>query len=55
VTELRLESYQNALKFAKRGAVQSLVMTSIIVFIDVVVFAAHWRVVKRYADSSAIA
>jgi len=47
LTKLREESYRAALRSEKRTGVQSLVRVGIILLIDIVVFAIHWRMGKR--------
>lgn len=47
VTELRLESYQRALRSEQREAVQSLTQIAIIILIDIVVFVFHWLMARR--------
>lgn len=44
LTQTRQRAFDDALNAERRSALQSLVFVSIILVIDVVVFAVHWRI-----------
>src|SRR5687767_796587 len=44
ISQLRETHREIALASERRGAMQSLAFTTIIIFIDVVVYAIHWRI-----------
>lgn len=52
LTKLRLESYQQGLKSERRNAFQSLTKAVIIMIIDIVFFAVHWRIARRARESN---
>ncbi|MBI1899782.1 MAG: hypothetical protein HYS13_01550 [Planctomycetia bacterium] len=47
ITRLRDEGLRDALRFEQRAALQSGVFVLIIVAIDIVVFAVHWRIARK--------
>lgn len=46
VERLRQAGYRDAVAAERRGAWQSLIFASVIVLIDVGVYAAHWRIAR---------
>jgi hypothetical protein len=44
---LRVKEFGEAVASQRKAAVQSLVLVTIILLIDSVVFAVHWRIAKR--------
>ena len=53
LTKQREESYQQALRFEKRSAFQSIVQVAIIILIDCIVFMIHWWVARRARETPA--
>ncbi len=47
MTERRLASYETAIKAERRGAQQSLIKVFIVLILDALVFAVHWRLAQR--------
>ena len=47
LTKQRLESNERAVKAEQRSGSQSLVKVMIVIFINIAVFYAHWRISKR--------
>lgn len=53
VEQLRKESYQSLIDNHKRDAMQQLIRTAIIVLISGLLFATHWRLMRKYSNESA--
>lgn len=49
VTKLREDAYRDALHGERHAAKQSLVFVSIILVIDIVVYAIHWKIARAWA------
>ena len=47
LTQQRQASYALAIKSEQRASVQTLTKASIVIFIDLIIFGAHWRVARR--------
>jgi hypothetical protein len=47
ITRAREQAFDTALHAERRGAMQSAIFAFIILVIDTVVFAVHWRIAKR--------
>jgi hypothetical protein len=54
IARLRVTARQSALASERRSAMQSLLFTTIIILIDAVVYAVHWRIARR-SDPSVVA
>lgn len=52
ITNLREESYQMELAEEKRDAMQSFIMVSIIILIDIALFLIHWKLAKKQGNQS---
>ena len=51
-TAKRLSSYETAIKAERRDAIQSLIKVLIVLLIDLAVFFAHWKLMKRSSETS---
>ena len=47
LTQQRQVSYVLAIKSEQRGSLQTLTKAAIVIFIDLIIFGAHWRVARR--------
>ena len=47
LTQQRQASYTLAIKSEQRGSLQTLTKAAIVIFIDLIIFGAHWRVARR--------
>ncbi|HWQ94572.1 MAG TPA: hypothetical protein VN418_03605 [Gammaproteobacteria bacterium] len=47
LTQQRQASYALAIKSEQRGSVQTLTKAGIVIFIDLIIFGAHWRIARR--------
>ncbi len=52
ITTLRNESYRVEILNEKRSAIQSFIMSCIVILIDVVVFFIHWKVAQKARNSN---
>lgn len=52
VPRRREESFRSALRAQRRSGVQSLVMVLIVLLVDAVLFAWHWRLGRRVGASA---
>ena len=47
LTQQRQASYALAIKSEQRGSLQTLTKAAIVIFIDLIIFGAHWRIASR--------
>jgi hypothetical protein len=52
ITKLRENAYRDALYGERHAAMQSLVFVSILLLIDIVVYAVHWKLARTWAAKS---
>jgi hypothetical protein len=55
LTKRRMESYRQALQSEKRDAFQGITKAMIILLIDTVFFAVHWRIARRAREANTAA